>query len=239
MSVKDVKKQYLIDEATRLFLERGIAGVTMRDIARAGGVGEATVYRTFSGRGALVLACALQLQERVGEQFLSAGEGGSGLARIAAFYDVFTDTLADEPALYRFLSEFDAMCLIERPEGIGEYAENIDRIREVFLAAYRDGVADGSVRALSDPVGFYYATTHAMLSLCKKLAAERAVLPQDDRTDPVAEAALMCEVVLSYLRAQGAPSQSKGIPPRSDAADQHHETEKEGDVLQTGRFATP
>lgn len=200
MSIKDVKKQCLIDEATQLFLERPIGSVTIRDIARRAGVGEATVYRTFAGRSALVLACALKLQRQASDRFLTAGQTGSGWERIAAFYAVFVDTLAESPALYRFLSEFDAFCLAERPEGLGEYAENIDRIREVFLAAYEAGVREGSVRVLPDPDAFYYTTTHAVLSLCKKLAAEGAILPQDDRTDPVAEARLLCDVVLAYLQ---------------------------------------
>ena len=201
MSIKDAKMHFLTDEATELFLARSIGGVTVKDIARHSGIGEATVYRTFGGRGALVLACAVKLQARVIERFCAADRaGGTGFERLAAFYAVFSDILEEEPALYRFLSEFDAFCLAERPEGLAEYADNLDRVREVFFAAYEEGVRDGSVRPLPDPDTFYSATTHAAISLCKKLAAERLILPQDDRVDPVAEARLMCGVVLSYLR---------------------------------------
>lgn len=201
MSIKDAKVNFLTDEATKLFLERPIGEVTVKDIARHSGVGEATVYRTFGGRGALVLACAVKLQARACERFFAADRaGGSGFERLAALYGVFSDLLEEMPELYRLLSEFDAFCLAERPEGLAEYAENLDRVREVFFAAYEAGVRDGSVRPLTDPDTFYLATTHAAISLCKKLAAERFVLPQDDRVDPVAEARLMCEVVLSYLK---------------------------------------
>ncbi|MBP5618238.1 MAG: helix-turn-helix transcriptional regulator [Clostridia bacterium] len=201
MSIKDAKLQFLTDEAIELFLERSIGGVTVRDIAQHSGVGEATVYRTFGGRGALILACALKLQARVSERFFAAGRAGhTGFERLTALYAVFPDLLEEEPGLYRFLSEFDAFCLAEQPEGLAEYAENIDRVREVFFSAYEAGVREGSVRPLPDPDAFYYTTTHAMLSLCKKLAAERLILPQDNCVDPVAEARLMGEIVLSYLQ---------------------------------------
>ena len=63
----------------------------------------------------------------------------------------------------------------------------MDRFKAVWLSAYEDGLKDGTVRPLDDPGLFYYATTHAVLSLCKKLAAERGVIRQDQLTDKAAE----------------------------------------------------
>ena len=201
MNLKDAKKQCLIDEATRLFLTQSIAGVTIRDIARAGGVGEATVYRTFGGRNELVLACAIQLQRQVGARFLTEGpQGLSGYERLARFYAVFVDILAEHPELYRFLSEFDAFCLREGIRDLDEYADNMDAFREAFIAAYEDGVRDKSVRPLPDRNTFYYATTHATLSLCKKLAVEGGLLRQDRQNNKLAEARAFLDVVLAYLK---------------------------------------
>ena len=47
---------------------------------------------------------------------------------------------------------------------------------------------------------FYYSTTHAMLSLCKKLAAEAYIVKQDEFTDKRQEVRMMIEIILASLR---------------------------------------
>ncbi len=47
------KRPDIVQVATSLFAARGIAGVSMRDIAQAAGVREAAIYRHFAGKEAL------------------------------------------------------------------------------------------------------------------------------------------------------------------------------------------
>ena len=47
MGLKDLKTQYLVDVATKLFLEKGVVDVTIKDIAQEAEIGEATIYRHF------------------------------------------------------------------------------------------------------------------------------------------------------------------------------------------------
>ena len=46
---------------------------------------------------------------------------------------------------------------------------------------------------------FYYSTTHAMLSLCKKLAAEGRIVRQDDLTDKRQEVRTIIEIILNWI----------------------------------------
>ena len=199
MTIRDAKRNFVIDTATDLFLERSVGAVTIKDIASASGLGEATIYRYFSGRGELLVACALKLQERVGEKFLGDSYG-SGYDRLERFYTAYLETFESAPELYRFLSEFDAYCIGESVD-LDEYADSIDRFKDAFFASYRDGVADGSVKELSDPELFYYTTAHALISLCKKLASEGALIRQDAALDRSAEVETLIEIILSSLRA--------------------------------------
>ena len=64
----------------------------------------------------------------------------------------------------------------------------------------KQGLADGSVKKVWDLDLFYYSTTHAMLSLCKKLATEAYIVRQDDLTDKRQEVRLVIEVILSSLK---------------------------------------
>ena len=56
MSVMDVKRNYVVDTATKLFLSRPLSQVTVRDVAQEAGVGEATVYRYFSTKATISAA---------------------------------------------------------------------------------------------------------------------------------------------------------------------------------------
>ena len=58
MTLKDAKRNFVVDAAAELFLERSVGTGTIKDIAAASGLGEATIYRYFSGRGELLVACA-------------------------------------------------------------------------------------------------------------------------------------------------------------------------------------
>ena len=63
-------RQLLIETAKRLFAEQGIATTTMKQIARAAGVGKGTLYRHFADKGELCRALIREdvavFQERVG-----------------------------------------------------------------------------------------------------------------------------------------------------------------------------
>ncbi len=53
-------KQALVDAALELIAERGPAGVTLSEAAKAAGVTPAAVYRHFAGREDLIAECAVQ-----------------------------------------------------------------------------------------------------------------------------------------------------------------------------------
>lgn len=106
-------RERLLDAAERIIREQGIMAVTTKDIARAAGFAEATLYRHFQDKTDLLLTV---MSERISGQFLQmirelpgrAGEGSvattlEGLA--AAAFDFFSHTmplnvaLAADPAL--------------------------------------------------------------------------------------------------------------------------------------------
>ena len=200
MTIKNAKRNFLIDEAIRLFLERSISEVTIKEIAKGSGIGEATVYRYFSNRTKLIVACALKLQEQVSEKFLLLNSIASGYERLSAFYTVFSGIFKSDPKLYRFLSEFDAYCINESVSDLAEYADNMDKFKSFFFHAYRDGLHDRSVRLVDNTELFYYSTTHAVLSLCKKLATGGDLLPQDHFLDKKAEIDTLIGVILAFLK---------------------------------------
>ena len=201
MSVKNAKRNYIIDIAIKTFIEKSISGVTIKDIAGASGFGEATIYRYFGGRSGLIIACAMKLQGEVCKLFTDSRGLSNGYYKLEQFYGAYLKVFLEHPELYRFLSEFDAYCISENIENLEEYADNMDVFKEAFIDAYREGMKDGSVRKIEDIEMFYYSTAHAMLALCKRLAAEKSVLIQDRIINKSQEIKMLVEVILTSLRA--------------------------------------
>ena len=209
MTIRDVKRNFLVDTAAQLFLERSIASVTLRDIAERAGVGEATVYRYFQCRQNLVQEVADRLQAKVWQEYF-APISGSGYARLEAFFGAYAAIFRDHREFYRFIGEFDAYMLSEGLVTGKTYSDGVDLFRNLFLAAYREGLAERSVRSVGpDPEAFYYASAHALLSLCKSLSVERGIVPQDSATDKILEVDEMKRVILYYLAAPRADAENK------------------------------
>ena len=201
MTIKDAKLNFIIEIATELFLERSIATVTVKDIADRAGVGEATVYRYFKQKQNLVCAVAEKMQARVFRDYF-APISGSGYAKLEAFFGAYSAVFADHRDFYRFIGDFDAYLLSENISAGKSYSDGVDHFRNLFLAAYREGISDGSVRKLdTDPELFYYATAHAMLALCKNRSVEREIVPQDGETDKQKEVDEMKRIILFSLAA--------------------------------------
>jgi AcrR family transcriptional regulator len=84
-------REKVLAAARRLFAARGVAGVTMEEIARAAGVGKGTVFHRFGDRAGLALALLddreRELQEAVLYGQPPLGPGASARERLVAFLD--------------------------------------------------------------------------------------------------------------------------------------------------------
>jgi AcrR family transcriptional regulator len=90
-------RERVLAAAERLFASASTDQVTMQDIARAAGVGRATLYRSFPTPAAVALALLDDHERRLQEQILSGepplGPGAPPAARLAAFYAAMVDLL--------------------------------------------------------------------------------------------------------------------------------------------------
>jgi AcrR family transcriptional regulator len=87
----------LLDAAERLFVERGVAAVSMADVAAAAGVGKGTLYRRFGDKSGLTMA-VLDAREGALREALQAappplGPGAGPKSRLRAFVDAYAGYL--------------------------------------------------------------------------------------------------------------------------------------------------
>ena len=198
MGIKDIRRNYILEKTIKLFCDNSIAETKIKDVAAYCNIGEATFYRYFSKKTTLIIACAIKLQEKVADYFGTDYEG-RGYDKLSRFYYRFYEIFADHREYYRFLSEFDSYCIKEGAD-LESYSDGLDVFKAYFDEAYRQGLEDGSVRKQWDLDLFYYSTTHALLSLCMKLAAEAHIVRQDDLTDKRQEIRTMIEIILQSLK---------------------------------------
>ena len=200
MSFKDAKFNFLVDIAADLFMSRSVQDVTIKDLAISAQVGEATIYRYFGTKQAIVIQVAMKLQSIVSADFFKLEEGRSGYEKLAIFYQSYFDIFNKYPNFYKFLDEFDAFISVDNADATNPYESAIDEYRVFFMQAYELGVKDGSIKPQEDIEMFYFSTTHALLELCKKLANQKAVISQDKRIGRREEIQYLIDIILKSLK---------------------------------------
>ena len=199
MSLRDAKVNFLVDIATDLFMARSIQEVTIRDIAVSAQVGEATIYRYFGKKQALVVRAAMKLQEAVNADYFRVKEGKNGFEKIKIFYMSYLAIFNAHPEYFKFLNDFDAFMAGDNSDVINPYESVIGEYKVVFMDAYKEGLKDGSIKKQKDVEMFYFSTTHALLELCKKLSISKPVLNQDNIIEKKEEIACLINIILSAI----------------------------------------
>ncbi|MBW4721182.1 TetR/AcrR family transcriptional regulator [Saccharothrix obliqua] len=85
--------------AAELFSERGVANVTMDDVASTAGVGKGTLYRRFGDKSGLATALLDHLESELQDGILNGppplGGGASPMERLIAFTTAYLEFLRD------------------------------------------------------------------------------------------------------------------------------------------------
>ena len=200
MGFKDLKSNYIVEVATKLFLKRGINDVTIKDIANEAEIGEATIYRHFVKKQNIVLAVALKLKEKVFEGYFDLSKGKTGFEKVEIFYSSYLNVFKNSPEYFYFINEFDAYMCMEESVSLDEYEKEIDSFKSQYIEAYELGLKDQSIRKVDSIELFYLSSTHALLELCKKLSANRALLRQDRNSKKASEIECLIKIVLGSLK---------------------------------------
>jgi AcrR family transcriptional regulator len=96
-------REKILAAARRLFAERGVAAVTIEEIARAAGVGKGTVFHRFGDRAGLALALLDDRERELQEAVLygppPVGPGAPADERLVAFLDALLDFTVENAEL--------------------------------------------------------------------------------------------------------------------------------------------
>jgi len=135
-------RQVLLEEAADAIREDGVAGLSLRDLARRAGVSHGAPARHFSDKAALLTALATDALERFQAALLGgmaeAGESaldrhraiGMGYVRFAVEFPAYFRLMTSRPYFFEPDAGFDAA-----------YQRLFETIREATIAAQQEGWA--------------------------------------------------------------------------------------------------
>ena len=204
---KLAKQQHILETAYRLFSERGIERVTMQDVAEAGGVGTATVFRYFTTKLALVVAVGTWKWENYiarHDAQLSAEEWESltGAQWLRFYLDSFLELYRKEPDILRFNYNFNSFLHYEAGDAAERlpYIEMAKALGASFHELYARGRLDGTINTdISEPAMFS-GSFHIMLAAATRYAQGLVYVLAGD-AEPDSELEMLAELLFEkYTR---------------------------------------
>jgi len=133
-------REYILEAATRLFSEKGYAGTTMRDIAKAVGVLPGSLYAHIDGKESLLL----EIVETGIDRFLAAGDvldGATPADRMRSAIKAHVAVVAENPE--RTLVVFHQWRFLSGPNR-ARIVDKRRRYETIFTALMEEGVEAGT-----------------------------------------------------------------------------------------------
>ncbi len=172
---KEVTRQRILETGFRIFAEKTIEKVKMTDVAEAGGIGVATIYRYFPTKTALVLAINTWCWEKHLNEMVRKLDTREATAAEEYEYllDAFLELYRTNRALLRFNQFFNVY--IENEEDVPADAMRpflavMDVLAARFEAMFRKAREDRTVRTDVPPTEMLLATVHLMLAAVTRYA---------------------------------------------------------------------
>ena len=203
---KLAKAQRIMEAGYRLFSERGIEGVTMPEVAEAGGVSRATLFRYFATKLELVVAIGTWKWDEYIDGYdallpQAEREAMTGAERMRLYLDSFLDLYRNHGDILRFNYNFNGYLAHEggAPEQRQSYMSMVDALGAQFHEIYGLGVRDGTLRTDLSEASMFSSSFHIMLAAATRYAV--GLVYVSDETDPEAELVMLEELLLSrYVR---------------------------------------
>jgi AcrR family transcriptional regulator len=143
----------ILDVAEALFSQRGYAGVGLRQVADAAGLGKSSLFHHFRSKAALYLAVLARVMSRIDATVSSAlNSSGSHVERLDRVVEAFVDAMVEHPTtprlLLRGLFEDDDLPDDAQPEAQvfeSRLASLVTRLEQLI----EEGVVAGAFRTAS------------------------------------------------------------------------------------------
>ena len=198
------KNQRILEKGFVLFAGRGIDNVTMSDVAKAAGIGIASLYRYYSTKLELVLAIGTWAWKNYLAEQLEGINSDEQTMKNAAenvdyFLEAFLDLYRNHKDLLRFNQFFNVYMQSEHvpEEKIHLYNAVIHSLEERFARVYRQGQEDGTLRNDLTEEEAFSTIIHLMLATVTRYAVGLVYLNR--HTDAEKELKIQKELLFRWF----------------------------------------
>lgn len=200
-TLKQAKYDLVIENSKNLILKKGINNLTITDIAREIGVGEATIYRYFQTKVNLAIEIGIRLWEDIYQSLKSLTPKTSGYENIHQFFNYFNYGFLNNRSVFRFLQQFDTLMLNENVEKslLGKYDAVLKNIKSIYDEYFSLGLKDNTIVQV-DKDTFYYTTTHMLLGISYRLSNPKKLLESDEIISDETQIKQAIDICLDYIR---------------------------------------
>ena len=183
------KRERMLTVGFRIFAEKTIEVATMKEIAKACGLGYKTMFRYFGTKTTLVIAIGADIWKKyavVVEEMYRArgGDAMNAAEELEFFLDCFIDLYQNHKDILRFVRNFETYIRHENvsKEDLAVYNTVVDGFARKFHAVYQKAEKDGTLKLGLPETEFFPTILYIMLSASEKFA-EGLVYPTEQEED--------------------------------------------------------
>ena len=206
------RERHILESAFRLFSEKGIESVTMPEVAKASGVGRATLYRYFASKLDLVVAIGTwKWNEYIAHHDafvpLETHESMTGAQYLRFYLDSFLDLYRNHRDILRFNYNFNSYLQHESGTEAQRqpYLQMVGILHERFHRLCERGRRDGTLRDDISETSMFSSSFHIMLAAVTRYAVGLVYVPEEIDV-PEGELVMLEELLLSRFTHEASES---------------------------------
>lgn len=201
-ALKKAKYDSVVSMIKPIMLKNGVSNLIIKDIASEIEVGEATLYRYFGNKTTMVIEVGVSLWKDIYKELSKIEHKSNGYQSVKAFFEFFLEGYQNNREVFIFLDDFDALMVQEKisRELLNNYDKALMQVKAIYNMFFELGVKDNTIKHTINQDEFYFTTTHMILGICKRLAANGSLLPSDDYVDDVTQIKLAIDICMNYIK---------------------------------------
>ncbi|AIQ20736.1 hypothetical protein H70357_31795 [Paenibacillus sp. FSL H7-0357] len=196
------RREVIIMEAKRLFLEKGLSAVTLKEIVEACGISKVTYYKYFRSLDEIIFEVQMDMLKSFMKEINAVPlKGDCGFEKLTNLLARTMEVSQLHSSYIRFIAAFDHYYTESYPT-----TELEERFRmfvqrgQPFYVLIQEGIKDGSIRLDIDAKVLTYTLSNMFLATLQRLTVRGKLLHQDQGVDPAIIMKQAIEVMLAYLK---------------------------------------
>lgn len=198
------RRALMLDTGFSIFAEKGIEAVPMQAVAKACGLGIATLYRYFSTKLDFVIAIGAkkwaECFEEIEAEYVRRGGAMMNAAEELDFYlSAYILLYREHGDILRFNQNFNGYIVHEKvtEAQLRGYLQAVEPFQSKFHRLYEKGRKDGSIRTEEGEQTMFNTTMHIMLAVCGRYAQGVVVRGEDAPEDLTRELMILKRMIVA------------------------------------------